>query len=640
VRIAEWHSYLVLLGSSTGKSQSRVVLVPSLSDAIRSWDGRTRISPLFGISDVAIQSSKRSRFNSTSNLYFIGPIAPFEVSQLIAKLPKRSNVWISTGAYNFVIQIHSTLDSKNAKQWLDNARCRWECWEIRDSLITNVQYSRIPGSETQTWKDSLSALQGPDDPPELRDAIEEYRALMVSGIARSEEVYPPFTADLLTANEIILSRIAAAKSAASADTIAMLVDVNAGLSRFASQAFSGASPIRETECHFWTHSLLGIGVANIALANSRRFLTRTLGEARIPERVAEYRTVQRNLPDLISASSFGEKPWTENWIDKTDIGERRKPLFPQITYFSGRDGFKTTETTLSAPLSAITSCSSTRWTLLTITHEASHTIISGVLSIILPKFNDPDELETAVKNLNGATPANLLEDIQNFLLRVMVEMAEQSDQHPVPDHLTTAFVTEVVRRWRDEVEEIMVHTFDFLYFYGQQIDYYLAAIWRSWDTIPHLNSRIHDYTLRTLCVAASRHLGSPTMFRAALKDSKDALSTVVNSFGPTSYVKLALDRLEEYETDSAEVEMQIQVRLGVVALVKAFLHSPKLLQRVRGQSGVSRRATQELIKASSDLEFRGTRIENPLAFIEDETSAQADEARSLWILQRLAFDVE
>jgi hypothetical protein len=223
-------------------------------------------------------------------------------------------------------------------------------------------------------------------------------------------VFPPFTDDLLVANKILLSRIEATNVRSPADTIAMLVDANAGLSRFASQAFSGASPISETECHFWTHSLLGTGTANIALANARRFLTRTLGRARIPERVAAYREIQRDIPKLIRLP-YNDKAWTENWIDKVALASSQAPLFPQITYFSGRDGFKTTETTLSAPLSAITSCSSSRWSLLTITHEASHTIISGVLSVILPSFKNATELQTATEIVNGAAPANLLEEL-------------------------------------------------------------------------------------------------------------------------------------------------------------------------------------------------------------------------------------
>jgi hypothetical protein len=144
----------------------------------------------------------------------------------------------------------------------------------------------------------------------------------------------------------------------------------------------------------------------------------------------------------------------------------------------------------------------------------------------------------------------------------MIEMAEQSDKREAPDQISDAYLIDVVRRWREEVEEIMVHTFDFLYFYGQQVDYYLNSIWRSWDTIPHLNSRVADYLLRTLCVAASRYLDSPNTFRSALEDAKRALTSAANALGAKSYVRMALSELEDYSVDSKEVEEQIQVRLG------------------------------------------------------------------------------
>ena len=479
----------------------------------------------------------------------------------------------------------------------------------------------------------------PEGLPELQYAVEEYRALIASAIARSLDVYPSFANDLLLANQIVTSRIKTAEPESSANATAMLVDINAALSRFASQAFSGSSPIRETECHFWTHSLLGTGVANIALANTRNFLKKTLGEARIPELVMKYKNIQRDLPTL-TAMQFDDGRWNKEWIDKADPIENRQPLFPQITYFSGRDGFKTTETTLSAPLNAITSCSSTRWTLHTITHEASHTVISGVLGVIFPRFNDPTELQSTVDLVNGTPATNLLEEIRRFVFRVMIEMTQQSDDVVAHDPQNAADIIEVARRWRGEAEEIMVHTFDFLFFYGEKTNEYIPAIWRSWDTIPHLNPKLHEYLIRTICVAASKYLGEPNAFKSACVDAQRALKAAADTLRPDSYAGLALGELDEANKISVEFEKEIQVRLSLVALVKSFLHSPQLVQKVRGQYGSSKRAAPLKHEASTELEFLGDRIDNPLAFIEDEVSFEADEAKSLWILQRLAFEVE
>lgn len=217
----------------------------------------------------------------------------------------------------------------------------------------------------------------------------------------------------------------------------------------------------------------------------------------------------------------------------------------------------------------------------------------------------------------------------------MVEMDQVADMHEVPDKLTAFDVIEIVGRWRGEVEEIMVHMFDFLFFYGQKIDVYIEAIWRSWDTIPHLNSKINQYVIRTLCVAASRHLDVPNTFKSAREDTVRALTIVAAGLRPNSYVNSALRHLKDDCLDSSDAAKEVQVRLALVAIVKTFLHSPRLLQDVRGQSGDSRRAS-----GGSQLKFTGERVENPLRFIEGASSRDADAAKSLWTLQKLAFDLE
>jgi hypothetical protein len=607
--------------------------VPDLTTAIKAWDYRTRVSPLYGLSQVVIKSPIKHQFPGRSSLFFIGPVSPFKMSTGLAKLSSKSNAWITVGAFNFVVHISDSKDLHALKLWLRQSNCRWECWKLNNGDIAPEPAYSSPEGEGFTGIDSLAALKPSATIPEFQSAVDEYSALMASALSRSQKVFPSFTPDLASANTIVISRIQKTNDANAGNTLAMLVDVNAALSRFTSQAFSGASPIRETECHFWTHSLLGTGVANIALANMRSFLKRTLGKARIPERVQLYQNIQEDLPNL-PQKGFSDAIWQKAWIDKVGQINNISPLFPQITYFSGRDGFKTTETTLSAPLSVIPSCSSQRWSLLTITHEASHTIIGGVLAVLLPRFDNQEDLDLSIDQLNGGECKNLLHEIRRFTLRVMVEMDQVADMREVPDKLSAADIVDIVGRWRGEVEEIMVHTFDFLFFYGQIIDHYIEAIWRSWDTIPHLNSKINEYVIRTLCVAASRHLDAPNTFKNAREDTVSALSIVAKELRQSSYVNSALRHLKEDCLDSSEAAKAVQVRLALVAIVRTFLHSPQLLEDVRGQSLDSRRAS-----GGSQLRFSGERIENPLRFLEDASDLDADAAKSLWTLQRVAFDL-
>ena len=73
----------------------------------------------------------------------------------------------------------------------------------------------------------------------------------------------------------------------------------------------------------------------------------------MPERFAALADWKEKVPDL----TRGEPPDKDYLWDVTlsdDSGE----LMPLITCFSARDGYRSTETTVSAPLAAVSSCNS------------------------------------------------------------------------------------------------------------------------------------------------------------------------------------------------------------------------------------------------------------------------------------------
>lgn len=643
MRITKQQSYLVLRPPTDSGASSTVSLLPDLTAAIRGWGPGTRISPVYGLGDVRSASPAQYSFPRKSVLYFLGPVSPFDISACLNTLKNASRVWITLGAFNFILGTSSQGDQKLIAKWLKITRCRWERWGIDSGKIVGADYSAPPESRTSSsWRETLASLEPIANRPEFAHSIDEYRALMASSISRAYVVFPPMARDLERANDKVATRILGTSESTEPNTIALLIDVNAALSRLASQAFSGASPIQQTECHFWTHSLLGTGIPNIALANIRAFLQGTLGAARIPERVSRYRTIQTGVPNL-AEQPFTSNDWRKKWINEVGEIQDGKPLFPQITYFSGRDGFRTTETTLSAPLSAITSCNSRRWSLMTVTHEASHTIVGGALSVILPDFNNDDEVRMTAQLLNGTPPSNLLEELRRFLIRIMVELDQVAGQEP-PDEMTAFDVTALVKTWKEEIEEIMVHVFDFLFFYGQRVQHYVSSIWYSWDSIPHLKSKIHEYIVRTLCAAAVSHLDSDGTMLKAREDVLGALEPVAQHLGVHSYVNLALKELtSDWHLDSSQStsnQKQFSVRLSLVAFVRTFFHSPELVQSVRGQAAKGRPQQKPRVSPLVRLDFSGERVENPLRFIEDVVGLEASTSDSAWILQRLAFDME
>ena len=414
--------------------------------------------------------------------------------------------------------------------------------------------------------------------------------------------------------------------------IALLVDANAALSRYTSQTYSGISPICETECHFWTHSLLGTGIANLALMKIRRFVTNTLGEARIPEQIDLLREVTD--PALLRSVLDDGPIWNTPWLQKLPEVLARKPLLknveplaPLITYLSGRDGYHTTQSSLSAPLNVLSSCSSSRWSLLTITHEMSHRVIDGALGYILPNPQSARELERAAALLNNEPPETLLECLEFKILHTMAEMNAATALIDLPDSVSERNIVDLFGTRREEVEEIMVHVFDFIYFYGGDPELYVPAIWRSWDAIPSLHRRLPNYVLRTLCAVLSRYWASQKATQDTVAAVIAGMEQVARKDKQNAYIQHSLEYLRD---EKEALQEQLWLARPLVGMVRTFFQSPIILQKVRGQAGK--------VDAFRGLVFDGSGIENPLRFIETHTSTKTSALKSFWILTRLAFD--
>jgi hypothetical protein len=220
----------------------------------------------------------------------------------------------------------------------------------------------------------------------------------------------------------------------------------------------------------------------------------------------------------------------------------------------------------------------------------------------------------------------------------MLEMDQVSENEP-PESISPEDIIELIGRWKHDVEEVMVHTFDFLFFYGQHTADYISSIWHSWNSIPHLDSMIHEYVVRSVCVAAVRYLEEECPVRKAKRDVLKVLRTVVPELTSESYLGEAVRYLEQNLVEQSVGFNEILVRLPLVAVVKAFLHSPELLQEVRKRSPKRQRTSKRAL-GPGVLEFTGDKIENPLRFIEEFTRFEANVADSLWMLHRLAFDLE
>lgn len=634
-------SFLVLQRAlDSGERIVRIVL--SHAEALKAWQPSTRLSPLFGVEEHGTAEPAANSLEKTRHLIFLGPVHPERVSEHIGR---DSRLWLTLGLFNVLVATSHVDQRRKLLRWAKSQNIRYEAWTLSRGRVKEYEADQDgDGRRITEWRVDLSRLSERIVQDELHDAIREYCPLMASTLARSEQIAPAFVENLKQIQRSVVEMFIKAPEIAPDDEqyvmLGQVLTINASLSRFASQTFAGTSPIGETECHFWSHSLLGIGVATFGLWRLREFLQGTLGEARIPSRFAELSKIP-NSHDLTHLSSTDEF-WSEDHLSKVAIkAQDTQPLVPLITYFSARDGFKSVLATISAPLATVAKCNSVRWALNTISHEVTHVIMRSVLSDLYPNLGSSEELEKALRLYRQGQPAGtLFDEIRRLLLITIVRMNSPQSNQRANSPATTEELRAFLQTWQREVEEILVHVFDLLYFYGGDPKKYLAGIWLSWGTIPHINRRVREYVIRSVCAVLARHLKRCGEAESqAREETLDVLKSLPDNDKPGTYINFAVGLLED--SWHGDIEDAVLARRGLVKIASAFLFSRAIAYDVRRETelvgGTEKEKEGYPLKP---LVVDDRKIHNPLHFLELFTkSKKPSEIESAWMFYILAFCV-
>jgi hypothetical protein len=636
MKFAGFESRLVLTQDPAAERQ-RVAVLESVSAAITEWQPLTRISPLFGVEDALVQSPASYTFRGAKHIVFLGPVRP---DLAIAQCSERSVVWLTLGLFNVVVVAATSREADKLRSWATGHDVPWERWRTSNGLVDSVEYGgHQEGTQTEDWRDGLAGLASSQYGEELQDAVHEYCSLMASSIARSTASTKRLTEDLIRLSAAVAGIIRGSGPSPNEGryvALGQMLTVNAGLSRFSSQTFAGTSPIRQTECHYWTHSLLGVGVATLALRNLVRFIESTLGEARLPVRFELLRNVTQNVPDLTKA----DMPTDDHLGNVVVPGDRTQPLVPLLPYFSARDGYRSTEFSISAPLSVICSCRSRNWSLTTLTHEISHVVVRAILAHLLPNLHDDSELDACFSLLEQRAPGrSVFDEIRRIVLFAIVMMDNTASGRTGAANVSKPGLRHLIQKWRQEVDEIMVHVFDYMYFYGRDTDQYVAGIWASWGTIPNVRSRVKEYVTRTVSAVLVHHLRRGCQAEeVARAQVQEALRKLASSGQGGRYVSEAIDYLQnEWESD---IRGRVAARRQLVKIVASYLFSERIATAVRAEVEVSGGTGEREGYTLRVRELDAKAISNPLRFIEIYTVAsEASAIESAWMLYILAFGI-
>jgi hypothetical protein len=374
MRVGSRQSILALTNGAD-HSNPKVQIFADLPRTLRGWDAGTRISPIWGLREFHTDQPRQYDFEGEHEILLIGPIVPARIwTELEAvATAKHVNIWLSLGMYNVIVHVAADSIGKRIKNviraWARRNRIPFEHWHLIDGAISNWR-AHLPFSQrSPSPLKKLAQAASKKQDNSIRVPTQEFYVTMASGLTRSAAIHPSLYTDMVSISSSIEKLLLATLKGdlPIVDLHARMINVNAALSRFVSQAFSGISPILGTECHFWTHSLLGTGTANIALRNLVEFIQTRLGCEYLDERVAQLSIRVLNVPDR-KALLTDNRLLTDDLLGRIDVPtESKAELRPLITYFSGRDGFSSLIQTLSAPLTCISEANSRRSNILTVT---------------------------------------------------------------------------------------------------------------------------------------------------------------------------------------------------------------------------------------------------------------------------------
>jgi hypothetical protein len=639
MKLASDYSFLTL--DHTDGSSSHVVRISSsLKPVLVDWGFSTRVSPIYGVEGLGTATSADFDFRGTWLLSFLGPVHPQKVLNCYRRTWR---VWLTLGLFNVLILSKTAADKEKILKWSREENLECETWTIKSGRIVGVESNPRGYNRTAGWRRNLSQLYNARLAPELQQTAKDYCSLAATALSKSERLHERLFSDLRDINDFVIDALRHPESEDNAPypALGQLLNIHAGLTRFTSQTFSGTSRILESECHLRGHSLLGIGVANIGLAHLREFIQSSLGAARLPERFAALSRITEDVPDLCKLK-INDDFWTRNHLGEIqlDADEEDKQV-PLLSYFSARDGFKSTLTTISAPLSTITSCNSVQWSLLTTSHELSHVLIRSILAKLYPDLESESAINGALELLEeNHESANLLDEIRRLLFVTIVRIDDVSAGRTEPLDINSEILVVLLEQWYREVQEILVHVFDFLYFYGGEINRYVEGIWVTWGTIPNIKNRIREYVVRTICTSLVNHLDRRNAEEIARDQVVGCLKSLASDGTSATYIQSGLDYISHHWDD--EIIDRVLARKELVMMARAFLFSETIATDVRKETtglGGGEPSGKEGYKLKTGyLELR--EISNPFHFLELFTKSKRPSViESAWMLYVLAYCV-
>lgn len=673
---------VVIKGSKSDRPIHRLCIREELD--LTEFDSSVRTSPIFSFAQAAgripqIGQNYLCKFFSVSDFANAVSVIPHEI---------KNEVWFTLGVASIVVisENHETVELLTEK--LESLTNSSEAWSIEQGEIVATIPSFAVGHTGIDVREFLVSNTS-TLPEDITSIINELNHNLHEVATRANAICPAFMETLRVTAEraraitdeihFELEVLEKSKTGATADPLEIqkeinqqvdqLVSLNSTLAYVSSQAFYGEIPLLEgCGCLIRNHSLLGVGSAHEALRKLITYIENGFVKFPVLKAAEEaYKVPNKSLLDSNGRLSFVDNLISLDQFMKDRGEDFREEAFPKIVYFSSRHGFSEAPGIVTAATQVLSGADTTRWSLLTITHEMMHAYFDAICAQILGSAEEEDPLDAILTMAQALvdkgkgfsaeldTPEQAI--LAQFLyLSSLIRSARQArsevesswdiDEELKVDGYSSAVANEYLSdliNVRKIIEECVVHSLDLFYFYQGRRPRYISALWLSWSTVPGVVENLEFYILRSLVCIGYDLPGAiiPNRFDAAITLLSRELEAIKDADGKPAaiVIRKTISFLQDPKNRDL-LAIMFEPLCEFVELFRNCFFSDNLKIYFEANDAKVVAGKFESEYALDTGELSGEKIQNPIAFLADRlrrsllemSESMGDDYRSAWLI--------
>lgn len=649
---------------SKGEQQRKVFIIDDVAALNSVPYEDLRISPIFPVSQTIPPLTPDL---TSCYILFLFPKVTFStIGRLCGRLndERINNLYFTHGLASLVVIATDKAILSEISDIVRSEVSASECWTIRDGVISESPEIVFPISTIpQVILPDFSVL-----PVDVQALLTEYSSVMRAAVVRASQYLPfhlrildginsqivelvdfliflysedPQCVETRSAEDIAVKEDAKRRLQHAKAFTDRILQVNGALSYVVTQGYAGVVPILEHECPLFSFSLLGIGTAFAAISKIYESVSIVFAEHPIARVIKDQFEVDFTEIPIFKEdyADYNVDHWRkyEKILDgKLDLTTRRKTdqMF-HLSYFSGTQGFRESLYGISAAIQTITSCAMPRWTLLTLTHEYLHAHVRALMAVLFKEATEEEfkELYAKYLQIGTADEASLDTNLRQRLSFIILSACEymlitktvatgirdcKSGKADLPE-LTHTQALKLLVEYNTEINEYIVHSLDFLYFYESNREIYIQLLWLSWSTIPAIYEKLNHYLLRTLLAISVDIRGDiDHRFQASCQLVRDTFNNILASGKADDpfIIKQAIDLLQD-DREMSALRQEFYGTVRLADLSRFFFHSKSLHHLIKEDD-------QQLLDVNGTpyyplkpLEFTDVNIQSPIAFVAD-----------------------